>query len=44
MSQNHEKCDFYDLILNTSYFILHSDVGKCKFDYILNTLNLIPHT
>ena len=22
MSQNHEKCNFYDLILNTSYFIL----------------------
>ena len=31
MSQNHEKCDFYDLILNTPYFILTlKDVNMIK--------------
>ena len=48
MSQNHEKFDFYNLILNTPYFILTlEDVNMIKnyekFNYILNTLNLIPH-
>ena len=32
MSKNHENYDFYDLLLNTSYVILHTDVRRCKYN------------
>ena len=30
MSRNFGKSDYYDLILHISYFILHTDVRRCK--------------